>query len=110
MNAKDARQLISKMSRPDFIFSMQEYKEALRLACIALRHEEKMERIADLEAQEEATLTLEDLLHIKVQTETLERLLHHLPDNIVDHIAFICDAEMKDRYARREKMEKECEA
>lgn len=110
MNAKDARQLISKMSRPDFIFSVQEYKEALRTACIALRHEEKMERIADLEAQEEATLTLEDLLYLKVQTETLEHLLHHLPDHIVDHIAFICESEMKDRYAKMDKLEKECEA
>lgn len=108
MNAKEARKLISKIALP--VFVKPEYKEALRLACTALRHEEVMERIADLEAQEEAKLTLEDLLYIKMQTETLEHLLHHLPDNIVDHIAFICDSEMKDRYARREKMEKECEA
>ena len=80
-----------------------------------------MERIADLEAQEEAKLTLEDLLHIKVQTETLEHLLHHLPDNIVDHIEFICRCEMTDRQERGkhekpvegtdwEQIEKECEA
>ena len=109
MNAKEARRLISKIVLP--VFVKPQYKEALRLACTALRHEEVMERIADLEATpEKVTLTIEDLLRIKTQTETLESLLHHLPDNIVDHIAFICDSEMKDRYARREKMEKECEA
>jgi len=108
MNAREARKIISG---PDIrSLDPEQAREALRLSAIALRHEEVMERVADLEAQEEAKLTLEDLLHIKVQTETLERLLHHLPDSIVDHIGFICDAEMKDRYARREKIEKECEA
>lgn len=108
MNAKEARNVIRDLMNIDL---KPEYKEAFKLALIALRHEEKMERIADLEATpEKVTLTVEDLLYIKVQTDTIERLLHHLPDNTVDHIGFICDAEMKDRYARREKMEKECEA
>ena len=78
---------------------------------VALSHEEKMERIAELEATpEKVTLTLRDILYIRNEAQVFERLLHHLPDDIVDHIGFICDAEMKDRYARREKMEKECEA
>lgn len=107
MNAKEARGIIGSFNISEL---RQEDKDAIRIAFTALRHEEVMERVADLEVQEEAKLTLEDLLHIKVQTETLEHLLHHLPDSIVDHIGFICDAEMKDRYARRDKLEKECEA
>lgn len=108
MNAKEARKAISNVI-PD-LRSMQEIKEALRVAHTALCHEEKMERYAEMEAQEEVTLTIKDIMYIQNDVQILERLLHHLPDNVVDHIAFICDAEMKDRYARREKMEKECEA
>ena len=108
MNARKARQIIN---RPDLDPWSPEFKEALELSSIALCHEEKMERIAELEATpEKVTLTLRDILYIRNETQVFERLLHHLPDDIVDHIAFICDAEMKDRYARREKMEKECEA
>lgn len=108
MNAKEARNIIRDLMNIDL---KDEYKEAFRLALIALRHEEKMERIADLEATpEKVTLTLEDLLYFQVQSDTIEHLLHHLPDSIVDHIGFICDAEMKDRYDRRDKLEKECEA
>ena len=108
MNAKEARNAIRDLMNFDL---MPEQKEAFKLALIALRHEEKMERIADLEATpEKVTLTLEDLLYINNEAQVFERLLHHLPDSIVDHIGFICDAEMKDRYAKRDKLEKECEA
>lgn len=109
MNAREARKIISG---PDLrSLDPEQATEALRLACVALRHEEKMERIADLEATpEKVTLTLEDILYINNEAQAFERLLHHLPDSIVDHIGFICDAEMKDRYARRDKIEKECEA
>ena len=108
MNAKEARNAIRDLMNFDL---MPEQKEAFKLALIALRHEEKMERIADLEATpEKVTLTLEDILYINNEAQVFERLLHHLPDSIVDHIGFICDAEMKDRYARRDKIEKECEA
>lgn len=108
MNAKEARNLLRDLMNIDL---KDEYKEAFRLALIALRHEEKMERIADLEATpEKVTLTLRDILYIRSEAQVFEHLLHHLPDDIVDHIGFICDAEMKDRYARRDKLEKECEA
>lgn len=108
MNAKEARNAIRDLMNFDL---RPEQKEAFKLAIIALRHEEKMERIADLEATpEKVTLTLEDILYINNEAQVFERLLHHLPDSIVDHIGFICDAEMKDRYARRDKLEKECEA
>ena len=109
MNAREARKIISG---PDIrSLDPEQAREALRFACVALRHEEKMERIADLEATpEKVTLTLEDILYINNEAQVFERLLHHLPDSIVDHIGFICDAEMKDRYARRDKIEKECEA
>lgn len=107
MNAKEARKHIASL-KP--MFANEIKKEALMTAIYALNHEEKMERYAEMDAQEEVTLTLKDIMYIQRDVQTLEHLLHHLPDNIVDHIAFICDSEMKDRYARREKIEKECEA
>lgn len=118
MNAREARKFINAYR---LLANDEETKEAFRTAYFALCHEEVMERIADLEAQEESKLTREDLLHIKVQTETLEHLLHHLPDDIVDHIGFICECEMKERYEARknekpvegidwEQIEWECEA
>lgn len=108
MNAKEVRRIIGKL---DLEQIRPEYKEAFQLVHTALCHEEKMERIADLEATpEKVTLTLQDILYIRNEAQVFEHLLHHLPDDIVDHIGFICDAEMKDRYARRDKIEKECEA
>ena len=110
MNAKEARKIIGKL-RTDLVEIRPEYEQAFDVAIFALIHEQKMERIAELEATpEKVTLTLQDILYIRNEAQVFEHLLHHLPDDIVDHIGFICDAEMKDRYARREKMEKECEA
>ena len=111
MNAKEARRRLVRLRQIIEPTLSKDFCEALTTANIALCHEQKMERIADLEATpEKVTLTLEDILYINNEAQVFERLLHHLPDSIVDHIGFICDAEMKDRYARREKMEKECEA
>lgn len=118
MNAKEARKILSNPT----LDKMSECREALRLAVTALRHEEKMERIADLEATpEKVTLTLEDILYINNEAQVFERLLHHLPDDIVDHIEFICRCEMTDRQETGkhkkpaegtdwEQIEKECEA